>query len=136
MRSHRPHVHWTSWLALSIVLIVVISNLAGCAKPTRVVVFNGYTTGGESTSIIITVDIIFAPGVTSTIKYPQEFVVPKSPFTHVHVADIGTITHMSIMVVPTQKGQHVACSILVDGKIFDTGQGSYPRGAVCLGPPV
>lgn len=125
------------WLALAIFAVIVILAAAGCARqPTRSILFAGGTADGKSTAIIVTVDIVFSSGTTSTLKYPQEYVVPQPPFTHLHEAEVGTIIHMSITVVPTERGQKVTCSILIDGRSVDTGTGTYPKGVVCLGPPI
>lgn len=122
--------------AAALTLVVALLLVAGCVGPTRSIAFGAGNADGTTGSFFVTVDIVFRSGYTSTIKYPQEWIVKDPPFNHFYAATPGSILHMSITVVPAERAQRVSCAISVDGRAVDAGQGGFPRGIVCIGPPL
>lgn len=127
------------WLALAIALVIAILMFAsGCARPhvpspaAKSITFAAASSGG---SVLVVVDILFAPGVSSTgTTYPHEWAT-TTPFVHVHVADPGTVIHSSIKVYATEPGQTVSCKILINAEPVDLAK-LTKNYAVCIGPPV
>lgn len=144
-----PHV----WVAFSLACLIaaIVFALSGCAglrpessAPITVITFLG--TGApdahgkiKTTGVIVTIDMTFAPGVQNVgTTYPHEW-VDTVPFSHHQTAEKGTVTSYIFKVHPTEPGQSVTCTILFDGnaaKPIDTHTATYPKPAVCSGPPV
>lgn len=123
--------------ALVLVAALALLTVAGCSVRGGPITSVGFAGGSQpaKTGIIVTVDIISAPGWTTDIKYPQEYVT-VAPFWHYHEAAAGSMAHYSIKVYPTEPGQSVTCSILHNGSVVASGDAEYPAGAICIGPPV
>lgn len=114
--------------------------LAGCARPAPTATISFIGTGTpDQTGVIVTIDIIFTAGTVNVgTTYPQEWVSPV-PFHHHQITQVGTVLSYSFKVYPTEPGQRVACAILLNGnaaKPVDTHKATYPKPAVCSGPPV
>ena len=132
-------------LALSCLIAAVVAFLSGCAAPATVITFLGTGVPGpdgkvKTTGVIVTIDMTFAPGVDikGGTTYPHEW-VDVVPFSHHQAAGKGTVTSYLFTIHPTEPGQSVTCTILFDGnaaKPIDTHTATYPKPAVCSGPPV
>lgn len=137
-----PRPRSMMWLALAIALVIAILMFAsGCAIPAptpapaaKLIVFEANGKPAK-TGILVTIDMVFAPGVEpGGTTYPHEWsTVPG--FTHQHLAGPGSVVHMSIKVFAHEPGQMVSCAILIDGKVFDATP-LVKNYALCIGPPV
>ena len=124
--------HWLAILAA----LLVMGTLNACVAPaTKTIAFQGDSIPVK-TSMIVTIDMAFTKGTTSggTI-YPVEY-APVAPFIHFQVAQIGTVLSYSLKVFPVEPKQVVTCLISINGLIVDRTSATYPKPAVCSGPPV
>jgi hypothetical protein len=124
--------HWVTLLACGLVL----GALNACvAKQTKTIAFQGDSIPAK-TGIIASIDIIFTAGTTQTgASYPREFPT-TAPFIQFQVAEIGTIASYSLRIFPIEPGQKVTCLISINGLIVDRSASTYPKPAICSGPPV
>lgn len=140
---HRPRS--MMWFALAVALVIGLLMLAGCVRPgvnptgpVTTITFLG-TGVPDKTGVFITIDMTFAPGVTSGgTVYPHEW-VDTVPFSHHQAAQKGTVTSYLFTIHATEPGQVVECVILFNGnaaKPIDHHKATYPKPAVCSGPPV
>lgn len=129
--------------ALACLVAAVVLALTGCAglrppTPVTTITFLGTSTPSK-TSVFILIDMTFAPGVVSgETTYPHEW-TDTTPFSHHQIAEKGTVTSYLFTMHASEPGQTVTCVILFNGnaaKPIDTHTATYPKPAVCSGPPV
>jgi len=127
------------YLALLLV-VAALGTLNACVAPTPVTTITFLGTGQpDKTGVIIHIDMIFTAGTTTRgTTYPMEW-VDTVPFSHHQVAEKGTVLSYSFKMIPTEPGQVVECAILFNGNAVapvDHHKATYPKAAVCSGPPV
>lgn len=126
----RPR-HWVACVAVVLVLGVVNA----CARPTKTIAFQGDSVpihGG----LIIELDVVFTEGTTQEgAQYPFD-TSTAAPFIRFQVAQVGTVSSYTLRVHPVEPGQIVTCLISINGLIVDSHQTTYPKFAICKGPPV
>lgn len=124
------------WLALAIFVVLILLAAAGCARPTKTIAFSATSTPAK-TGMTITIDMTFSPGSENTATtYPHEWANERSPFTHYQIADVGTVHSYRMVVLAIEPGQRVTCVTSISGLVVDTHTSTYPKPAVCGGPPV
>ena len=83
--------------------------------------------------------MIFTAGTTQKgAQYPADF-VETVPFSRHQAAEKGTVASYSFKVIPTEPGQKVECFIIFNGNAaapVDHHKATFPKAAVCSGPPV
>jgi hypothetical protein len=121
------------WIARLVILAALGGLLVGCAGPSKVMVFQGETLKG-STGLFVELNMTFAPDVKHP-KMPIEWIT-KSPFIHFEEVPVGGVSSYSLKVHPVEPGQRVKCWITVDGLIYDAHEATFPKAAVCGGPPI
>jgi hypothetical protein len=122
-------------LALAIALVVTLLSLAGCARPTKTIAFQGDSVPAKG-GLIVELDVTFTGGTTQEgAQYPFDTATP-APFIRFQVAEIGTVASYLLKIHGVEPGQKVTCLISINGLIVDTHTVTYPKVAVCGGPPV
>jgi len=125
------------WLAL-LAALVTLGALNACVAPATTITFLGTGTP-DKTGVIVHIDMIFTAGTTQEgAQYPADF-VDTVPFSRHQVAQRGTVASYSFQVFPTEPGQVVECFTIFDGNAaapVDHHKATYPKPAVCSGPPV
>jgi hypothetical protein len=114
--------------------VATLGTLNGCvAAPIKIMTFQGETLKG-STGLLVELDMTFAPDVKHP-KFPIEWAT-KSPFIHFEEVPVGGVSSYSLKVFGIEPGQVVKCWITVGGLIYDSHKATFPKPAVCGGPPV
>lgn len=131
--------------ALACLVAAVVLALSGCAplapaEPVTTITFLS-TSAPDKTGSIIEIDMTFAPDVQikGGTVYPHEWIHNGGPFSHHQIAGKGTVTSYIFKVHAIEPGQKVTCVILFNGnaaKPVDTHTATFPKPAVCSGPPV
>lgn len=123
------------YAVLSVAVVALGLLNAACARPTKTIAFQGDSTPPK-TGILAQIDMIFTAGTTASgTRYPVEYATP-APFIHFQVAEVGTVLSYSLKVFPIEPGQKVTCIISINGLIVDRSSATFPKPAVCSGPPV
>jgi len=123
------------WLALAIALVIIILAAAGCARPTKTIAFQGDSVPAKG-GLIVELDVIFTSGTTQEgAQYPFDTATP-APFIRFQVAEVGTVSSYTLRIHGVEPGQVVTCLISINGLIVDQHKATYPKFAICKGPPV
>jgi hypothetical protein len=122
-------------LACVAVVIVLGALNAACARPTKTIAFQGDSVpihGG----LIVELDVVFTAGSTQEgAQYPFDTATP-APFIRFQIAEVGTVSSYTLRIHPIEPGQVVTCLISINGLIVDQHKATYPKFAICKGPPV
>lgn len=125
-------------LAIACLIAAVVFALSGCARPTTVITFLA-TSEPSKTHVIIHIDMTFAAGTTQEhMQYPRDF-TDTTPLSQHQAAEKGTVTSYRFVVTPVEPGQTVECFTIFDGNAavpIDHHKATFPKSAVCGGPPV
>lgn len=127
----RPR-HWIACIAI-VVLLGALN--AACARATKTIAFQG-DSNPPKTGIIVELDIIFTKVATQEgAQYPFD-TATKAPFIRFQIAEVGTVASYTLKIHPIEPGQTVACIISIDRLVVDQDSATYPKFAICKGPPV
>lgn len=121
-------------LALAVALVVTLLTLASCARPTKTIAFQGESVRG-ATGLIVHLDLTYTKATEGSAQYPFDTATSKA-FIHFQVAEVGTVASYSLKIIPIEPGQKVKCWISINGLIVDQHTATFPKAAVCGGPPV
>ena len=126
----RPR-HWFACVAA----VIVLGALNACvAAPVKTIAFQADSVPAHN-GLIVHIDLTYTQGTVGSAQYPFDTAGP-APIFHFQEAQVGTVASYLLTAWPIEPGQIAHCLISINGLIVDQHKATFPKAAVCGGPPV